>query len=461
MSKTAELRAQENSLAILGFENKTGDENLAWLETGLPEILLTDLAQTEALHLIGRERILDCFKDRTATHSFDEFVEAAKSLGGVRVLSGSIFKFGDQIRIDARLEDITTGKIIMAEKVMGDDPFPLVDSLISKIALSLDLSEEFTSDLDRARLTSTSSDAYRLYHTGLDLLFKDRHTEAINHFERAIAVDSAFALPYMRIGMVHFFEYRRKEGKKFLAEAYKRWERLPLRDKMLLDIYHDIWLTEKYDQGFTMMKSFVSNYPEDKEARTIYALLINVFHKDTTAAFAHFDTVLSLDPTYQFALEQYSTIYQELGLNDRAVEYAEKLLEYHPDSPDGLKRLASLYADENEIDKAISTYKSALDKFANEDIRKSVLPRLVTLSIRKRDFESANSYNEQICAAFIGDPYEIKDYYNQKANLLNWKGKFAEGMKYRHEAVKAALTTGDSISIYINLISFATYFYPV
>ncbi|MCK4573197.1 MAG: protein kinase, partial [candidate division Zixibacteria bacterium] len=50
-----------NSLAILGFDNKTGDEELAWLETGLPEILLTDLAQSQAINIISRERIIDCF----------------------------------------------------------------------------------------------------------------------------------------------------------------------------------------------------------------------------------------------------------------------------------------------------------------------------------------------------------------------------------------------------------------
>ena len=452
------LQAHENSLAILSFENKTGDDEYSWLETGLPEILLTDLSQTEALHLISWERILDCFEDREASHSIDDCENAAKSLGAVRTLSGAIYKFGEQIRIDARLEDITTGKIMMAEKVVGADPFPLVDSLIGKIAASLDLTDEFSSEIDRARLTSTSSEAYRLYHHGHELMFKDRNSEALRLFHQAIEVDSGFALPYMRIGMINFFENRQKEGKKYLAEAFKRRGKLPLRDKMLLDIYGEIWLSENYDQGFTMMKSFVSNYPDDKEGRTIYAILINVFQKDTVATFAHFDTVLGQDPTYQFALEQYAQIYQQLGNTEKAVEFAEKLKKAHPDSPEGVKRLASLYADDGKLDKAIATYLEALDKFPSGDIQKSVLPQLIDLSIRKRDFKAANEYNERDLAAFQDDPYEINRYYHQKANLLNWEGKFAEGMHNRHEALKAGLITGDSNIIYVDYLSIGRYF---
>ncbi|MEE8577552.1 MAG: serine/threonine-protein kinase, partial [candidate division Zixibacteria bacterium] len=128
--RTSPLQAKTNSLAIFGFENKTGDPNLDWLETGLPEILLTDLTQAEAITIISRERIIDCFPDRKQeNHTFDECVEAARSLGAVNLLSGAFYKLGDKIRIDARLQDVASGNIIFGEKVVGDDPFTLVDSL--------------------------------------------------------------------------------------------------------------------------------------------------------------------------------------------------------------------------------------------------------------------------------------------------------------------------------------------
>ncbi|MCP4752322.1 MAG: protein kinase, partial [Proteobacteria bacterium] len=99
------LQAKTNSLAILGFENKTGDEDLDWLQTGLPEILLTDLSHNQNVQIIGRQRILDCMSvEKKNSHTVEECIEAATTLGATRVLSGTFFKLGDKIRIDARIQ---------------------------------------------------------------------------------------------------------------------------------------------------------------------------------------------------------------------------------------------------------------------------------------------------------------------------------------------------------------------
>ncbi|HEX2897413.1 MAG TPA: hypothetical protein VHP63_05110, partial [candidate division Zixibacteria bacterium] len=171
--KTGTVQAQSNSLAILGFDNKTGDDSFDWLKTGLPEILLTDLAQTPSLKVISHERILDCFPDRKASHSHEECVKAANTLGASKLLSGTFYKLGDQIRIDARLEDVATGNIILTEKVIGTDAFSLVDSLTSKLALSLNIR-----DMEKmntvSMFTSSSEEAYKHYLRGMEQFQEQR-----------------------------------------------------------------------------------------------------------------------------------------------------------------------------------------------------------------------------------------------------------------------------------------------
>ena len=162
------LQARENALAILGFENKTGDPELDWLQAGLPEILLTGLAQNGANNIISRNRVLDCLEDKITPDaglpSHQACINAAKSLGASTALSGSFYKLGDKIRIDARLEEIETGKIMLVEKVVGEDPFVLVDSLTNKIAQSLNIQLALADRKDvtisprlRRRLTSIIS----------------------------------------------------------------------------------------------------------------------------------------------------------------------------------------------------------------------------------------------------------------------------------------------------------------
>ena len=164
-NQRSEVRASENSLAIIGFENKTGDESLEWMETGLPEILLTDLSQGLGLKIISQQRILDCFEtDRETKHTVTEIAKAAQRLGAGRILSGSFYKLGDKLRIDARLEEISTGTVILAEKVVGDDPFELVTSLTAKIASSLEL--EGVAQTSSKPLSTP--EAFKEYHLGME-----------------------------------------------------------------------------------------------------------------------------------------------------------------------------------------------------------------------------------------------------------------------------------------------------
>ncbi|MEW5925170.1 MAG: serine/threonine-protein kinase, partial [Candidatus Zixiibacteriota bacterium] len=166
------LQAKENAMAILGFQNKTGDAEMDWLQSGLPEILLTDLAQNGAINIISRNRVLDCLGEKidgvNETDIHKDCIKAAKSLGAATVLSGSFYKMGEKIRIDARLEDVESGRIILGEKVVGDDPFALVDSLTQKIAQSLNVQGALANNRGVAEFTSSSPEAYRYYIQGME-----------------------------------------------------------------------------------------------------------------------------------------------------------------------------------------------------------------------------------------------------------------------------------------------------
>lgn len=64
-------KEQDDVLAVLSFENKTGNPDLDWMETGLPEILTTDLAQSEVISVVSRERILDYLNHQRRSGAID------------------------------------------------------------------------------------------------------------------------------------------------------------------------------------------------------------------------------------------------------------------------------------------------------------------------------------------------------------------------------------------------------
>jgi TolB-like protein/tetratricopeptide (TPR) repeat protein/tRNA A-37 threonylcarbamoyl transferase component Bud32 len=436
------VKTLQNSLAIIGFENKTGEPELNWLETGLPEILLTDLSQTRDIHIFSQQRILDCFPmERRLNHTHEQSVDAARSLGASRLLSGTFFKLGDKIRIDARLEDVKTGQIILGEKVIGDDPFVLVDSLTAKVANALDLTE--TSSV--TRYTSSSPEAFKQYHLGMEFFWANEYDSAIERFNQAIAIDSIFALPYMRIGMAYVFQGRQTEGARYLALARQHEEKLPIRERNLLDAYSDLWVDQNFDHAFAKFSSMLRDYPDDPEIRTIYALFVEVFQRDSTAAFANLDTVLIKYPTYPFALEQYAQLKESHEDYTRAIDFTERLRGTLPDAIAPKYRLARLYMRQGRFGDARKLAEQLARDYPNDE---RPLARLITLAIYDRDFDAADQYVEQLRRLKPDDAYHLVEYYDYKADLAMWRGQFDNAMNYRFERLKQARITGDSVIVF-------------
>ena len=437
--------AGENGLAILAFENKTGDAELDWLQTGLPEILQTDLAENGSVTIIGSDRVMDRVAgdnpQSASGPTHEECLRAAGMLGAKHAISGALYKMGDRIRIDARVEDLATGKIVSAAKVVGNDPFILVDSLTTKIASVLNFESTATQGTDVAQVTSSSPEAYRIYHEGLQKFGLGFYNEAIEDFKQAISIDSTFALPYMRIGMAMVFTGRNTEGAQWFTQALKYIDKLPIRERNLLDVYADLWLKPNFDDAFTKMKTLVANYPDDREMRTLYAMMVNLFTQDTTVTFAHFDTVLTNSPRYLFGLAQRAIFEINLKLYDRALADAQAALRYYPESPTPYSLLGNIYREQKNFPKAIEMFSKQYEVYPEES---DPLTALCRLSIFNRDFATAEKYVEKMKTDHGDDPYELNQYYDWKSGLAQWHGQFKKALAYDFEGLKAILKTGDS-----------------
>jgi serine/threonine protein kinase/tetratricopeptide (TPR) repeat protein len=451
-------QAGSYALAILGFENKTGDAELDWLRTGLPEILLTDLAQDQSINIVSQRRLVEELGGEGADlseFSYEDQVNAARKLGAVNVLSGSIFKLGTKIRIDARLEDVASGKILLAEKVISEDPMTLVDSLAARLALALDMRSPAMADKGVSQLTTSSPEAYKYYHLGMQKFLDEFYDEAITDFNKAVALDSTFALAYMRIGMSYIFNARTQDGVPYFVQAKRFDSRLPAKERSLLDVYSEIWLKQSFDVAMVKMKTLVDTYPDDKESKSVYALLLWQLAKDTTVAIQLFHDVLEQDPKYQLALGFLVQCYQTQKDYDKAIEYAKRLQQFHPESPVASRKLAELYALQNRFEEAIAAYKDVLRQYPGDA---EALTSLIDCYVSQRDFAAADRYLEDYRKAHEGDPFRMGEYFRWKANLANWSGKFKTSMKYRFGVLAQAYETKDSSRIMTALQAISQYF---
>ncbi|TAL38028.1 MAG: VWA domain-containing protein [Spirochaetes bacterium] len=119
-------------VAILDFTNSTGDSANNYLQAAIPEMFSTNLAQNPAITVLERDRVEKLLKEKGLIMSGlaegDES-KIGKILAAEQLLTGSIIKAGTVLRIDVRLVEVATGKIIASEKHQCASVNEIIDSV--------------------------------------------------------------------------------------------------------------------------------------------------------------------------------------------------------------------------------------------------------------------------------------------------------------------------------------------
>ena len=148
-----------------------------------------------------------------------------------RSSSAAFSAWGTEIRIDAQLEDLSSGRVIVAHSVKGTDLFALVDDLAARIRAGIG----DTHDVKHVADVSTSSlEAYRLYSLGVDAFANTRMDEAQQRLEAAVAIDPAFAEAYQQLASIMAFRRLPRPRREYLRKAAQHADRLSERRQLLL-----------------------------------------------------------------------------------------------------------------------------------------------------------------------------------------------------------------------------------
>jgi TolB-like protein len=139
-------------LAILYFDNTGGENEMQKLSKGLADMLISDLSKFYMLEVVEREKLESILaeQDLSNTDRFDEATAAkiGKLLGAEIILTGAYFNLMGSMRIDARIIDVETGKVMKSEGVDGaaNQFFALQRNLATKLITGLEVSLEESED---------------------------------------------------------------------------------------------------------------------------------------------------------------------------------------------------------------------------------------------------------------------------------------------------------------------------
>jgi adenylate cyclase len=183
------------SIAVLPFQNMSGDPEQEYFADGMVEEIITALSRNKQLFVIARNSSFT-FKGRAV-----DIKQVARDLGVRYVLEGSVRKSGSRIRITGQLIDAASGAHLWADRYDGtlEDVFELQDQVASRVvgAIAPSVTE---AEIERAKRKPTSSlDAYDYYLRGLAAHWqytRDGTDQAVGLYEQAVALDPQFALAY-------------------------------------------------------------------------------------------------------------------------------------------------------------------------------------------------------------------------------------------------------------------------
>jgi TolB-like protein len=188
-------------VAVLYFDNNTGDPSFDVLQKGFADMMITDLSGVDGVTVVERDK-LQALLDEIALQKNKYFdnktaIKLGKGLGASYALTGAFYAMKPSLRLDVRLIEIATGKVVLATKVSGrhDAIFELEQELVARFVAAM--KKKFAPS-QRAWTRVPDVDVLLEYAKAVDLADQGRYEDATQALAQVVQKAPGFALARVR-----------------------------------------------------------------------------------------------------------------------------------------------------------------------------------------------------------------------------------------------------------------------
>jgi serine/threonine protein kinase/Tfp pilus assembly protein PilF len=345
-----------NGVAVLPFENLSGDPKNAYFAEGIHEEILTRLASIGGLKVISR----------TSTQQYrskpKNLREIAKQLGVANILEGSVQKAADQVRVNVQLINAQTDSHLWADTYDRKltDVFGVESEIAKGIAESLQAKLTVREEQALAVKPTNNPEAYDAYLRGLSLDAQPSPaSDAAGFYERAVQIDPNFARAWARLSRAQASRYAgredttpstRRDAAKSALENAQRLE--PNSPETLLALgYYQYWVLGDYGLAKGTFKEVSKLLPGNSEIPAALGYLTQqAGHVDESIAY--FEQGLALDPRNMNLLVGAAATYAMLRQFPVAIKLYDRALDVIPNDPRLMELKAHLYQAEGNLQQA-------------------------------------------------------------------------------------------------------------
>jgi TolB-like protein/Tfp pilus assembly protein PilF len=346
----ARAEVMPDSIAVMPFDNLSGDSEQEFFSDGMTHDLITDLSKVPGLFVLASSTVFT-YKDRVVAPQ-----QVAEELGVRYVLLGSVRRAGSSIRINAQLVEATSGRQLWAERYDGvmTDVFALQDEVARQIIGSL--APQLTPDeVDEIkRVAETTPEAYDELLRGLAHLRRWTPEEvplARDYFLSALSIDPGYARAYANVALTYAVpleygwsvsvEQDSANARKYATKALELNPDLSMVYGSLAMTYINLG---DLDAALGSINKALEIDPNYADGYTVGAH-ISAYMGDTDKARSMIDRAMTLNPRYSFneVLVLGNIAFIEGRYADAVVHYRE-VLKRNPQMPMARKWLAATYA---------------------------------------------------------------------------------------------------------------------
>src|SRR5215469_16768322 len=285
----------KTSIAVLPFQNMSGDPEQEYFADGMVEEIITALSRIRWLFVIARNSSFT-YKGRSVGVK-----QVGRELGVRYVLEGSVRKGGSRVRITAQLIEAETGAHLWADRFDGslEDVFDLQDNVALSVVGVIEPTLEAAETRLSAHRPTGDVTAYDLYLQAREERYsfeRNRVVRALDLLKQAIARDPGYAPALALAGMCH------------LAIALNNWT-----DDLAVNRRHALGLARRALQSGA----------EDPLVLTNSGLLLGYFGEDINAALRLVDRALALNPSYAHGWDSFGWLHVFAGHTEVAIAHFE------------------------------------------------------------------------------------------------------------------------------------------
>ncbi len=437
----------ENSIAVVGFENLTGDKSLDDLRKAIPNLLITSLEQAGNHYVATWERMHDILKqlgkgDEEIINQ-DSGFELCRLEGIEAIVIGTFTKAGNMFATDIKVLDVETKKLLKSASSRGEGIDSIlrtqIDELSREISRGLGVTSEKAAggQMPVSEVTTSSIEAYNHYLRGTEELGKFYWNQARNSLENALKLDPTFAMAHYQLAYVYQslneISARDEAIKKAMAYAQKATE----KERLYIESDYADYIENDQLKSIRILEQLANKYPNEKEAHNLLGGFYN-FRGNLDKAMEEFNRALELDPNYAEVIGYVALAWRTKGDFEKALELYKKYVSLSPGDANPLDSMANLYFRMGRIDDAIANFKEALR--VNPDFLMSIIG-LHYISALRQDYAEARRWLDHLIAV-AKSPGAALDGYLLKGFHWAWLGSLEKASSELAKTAEIADATG-------------------